>query len=203
MKTYLADRPQATVVNLGCGLDTTFQRVDNGTMRWIDIDLPDVITLRSDLLPSGPRQRSLAASVLDQRWIAEIETADGVFFVASGLLCYFEERQVRDLIVRLARAFCGGGMVLDTFSPLGMRVSNRRVLHDSGMDAGAVLRWCIRHPRDIRHWDDAIRVVSCSGLYSSISGRLPFLKRVGPWAVDVAGLMSVTVLRFATPGDPA
>jgi O-methyltransferase involved in polyketide biosynthesis len=203
VKAYLADRPQATVVNLGCGLDTTFQRVDNGTMRWIDLDLPDVITLRSDLLPSGPRQRSLASSVLDPGWIGEVETSDGVFFVASGVLCYFEEQQVRDLIVRLARAFLGGGMVLDTFSPLGMRVSNRRVLRNSGMDAGAVLRWCIRHPRDIQHWDDAIRVVSCSGLYSSLSGRLPLLKRVGPWAVDVAGLMSATVLRFAAPGDPA
>jgi len=202
IKAYLTDRPQATVVNLGCGLDTTFHRVDNGSMRWIDLDLPDVIALRSDLLPSGPRQRSLASSVLDPGWIREIEAPDGVFVVASGLLCYFEEPQVRDLIVRLARAFPGGGMVLDTFSPLGMRVSNRRILRDSGMDAGAVLRWCIRRPREIQHWDDEIRVVSCRGLYSSLSGRLPFLQRVGPWAVDVAGLMSALVLRFTAPGDP-
>jgi O-methyltransferase involved in polyketide biosynthesis len=47
LKAYLTDEPQATVVNLGCGFDTTFQRVDNGTMRWIDLDLPDVIELRS------------------------------------------------------------------------------------------------------------------------------------------------------------
>lgn len=203
VKAYVADRPAATVVNLGCGLDTTFQRVDNDTMRWIDLDLPDVIALRSDLLPSGQRQRALAGSVLDLGWIDDLETSHGVFFVASGLLCYLEEQQVRDLIVRLAGAFRGGGMVLDTFSPLGMRVSNRRVLKDSGMDPGAVLRWCIRHPRDIEHWDDAIRVVSCSGLYSSLSGRLPFLERIEPWAVDVAGLMSATVLRFVAPAGPS
>jgi O-methyltransferase involved in polyketide biosynthesis len=197
VKAYLSDRPQATVVNLGCGLDTTFQRVDNGTMRWIDLDLPDVIALRSDLLPSGPRQRSLATSVLDHGWIGEIDASYGVFVVAAGLLCYFEKQQVRDLLVRLARAFPGGGMVLDTFSPLGMRVSNRRVLRDSGMDSTAVLRWCIRRPRDIQHWDDAIRVVSCNGLYGSLSGRLPFGQRVGVWAVDAVGLMSAMELRFA------
>jgi O-methyltransferase involved in polyketide biosynthesis len=182
---------------MGCGFDTAFQRVDNGTMRRIDLDLPDVIELRSELLPPGPRQRSLGTSVLDPGWIGEIDASEGVFIVAAGLLCYFEEQQVRDLLVRLARAFPGGGMVLDTFSPLGMRVSNRRVLRDSGMDAAAVLRWCIRRPRDIQHWDDAIRVVSCSGLYSSVSGRLPFLQRVGVWAVDAVGLMSATELRFA------
>ena len=88
-------------------------------------------------------------------------------------------------------------MVLDTFSPLGMRVSNRRVLRESGMDAEAVLRWCIRRPRDIQHWDDAIHVVSCNGLYSSLSGRLPLVQRVGPWAADVIGIMSAMELRFA------
>ncbi|HTP26687.1 MAG TPA: class I SAM-dependent methyltransferase [Anaeromyxobacteraceae bacterium] len=197
VKACLAERSQATVVNLGCGLDTTFQRVDNGSMRWIDLDLPDVIALRSDLLPSRPRQRSLAVSILDPGWIGEVDASDGVFVVAAGVLCYFEEQQVRDLLVRLARAFPGGGMVLDTFSPLGMGVSNRRILRDSGMDAGAVLRWCIKRPRDIQHWDDAIRVASCSGLYSSLSGRLPFVQRVGPWAADAVGLMSMTELRFA------
>ena len=197
VKAYLAERPRATVVNLGCGLDTTFQRVDNGTVRWIELDFPDVIALRNDLLPSRSRQRSLAFSMLDPGWIGEVDTSDGVFVVAAGVLCYFEEQQVRDLLVRLARAFPGGGMVLDTFSPLGMRVSNRRVLRDSGMDAGAVLHWCIRRSRDIQHWDDAIRVVSCGGLYSSLSGLLPFSRRVGPWAVDAVGLMSAVQLRFA------
>ena len=202
VKAYLAERPRATIINLGCGLDTTFQRVDNGTMRWIDLDLPDVIALRSDLLPSMSRQRSLAISILDPGWIGDVDTSDGVFVVAAGVLCYFEERQVRDLLVRLARAFPGGGMVLDTFSPLGMGVSNRRVLRDSGMDAGAALHWCIRRPREIQHWDHAIRVVSCDGLYSSLSGRLPFSQRVGPWAVDAVGLMSAVELRFApVPGS--
>ena len=59
-----------------------------------------------------------------------------------------------------------------------------------------MLRWCIKRPRDIQHWDDAIRVVSCSGLYGSLSGRLPFAQRVGAWAVDAIGLISATELHF-------
>jgi O-methyltransferase involved in polyketide biosynthesis len=197
VKHYLADRPHATVVNLGCGLDTTFQRVDNGAVRWMDIDLPDVVALRNDLLPSGPRHRSLAFSALDPGWIGEVDASDGVFVVAAGVLCYFEEEQVRDLLVRLARAFPGGGMIFDTFSSLGMRISNRRVLRDSGMDAGTALRWCVRRPRNLQHLDAAIRVVGCRGLYGPLSGHhLPFVQRAASWAVDIAGLMSATELRF-------
>jgi O-methyltransferase involved in polyketide biosynthesis len=46
LRAFLREHPSATVVNLGCGLDTTFARVDNGTVTWYDLDLPDVIELR-------------------------------------------------------------------------------------------------------------------------------------------------------------
>jgi hypothetical protein len=67
------------------------------------------------------------------------------------------------------------------------------------MDAAAVLRWCIGRPRDIEHWDEAIRVVSCKGLYASLSGRLPLGQRIGAWAVDAIGLMSATEVCFVLP----
>jgi O-methyltransferase involved in polyketide biosynthesis len=46
IRRFLRDYPKATVVNLGCGLDTTYDRVDNGSLHWYDLDLPDVIELR-------------------------------------------------------------------------------------------------------------------------------------------------------------
>ena len=38
--------PNATFINLGCGLDDKFAQVDNGTIAWFDVDLPDQIALR-------------------------------------------------------------------------------------------------------------------------------------------------------------
>ena len=57
---YLEDHPEAAVVNLGCGLDDTFRKCDNGLCRGYNIDLPDVIRVRNDLLPAGEREINLA-----------------------------------------------------------------------------------------------------------------------------------------------
>jgi O-methyltransferase involved in polyketide biosynthesis len=68
IREFLQRHPHATIVNLGCGMDTTFDRVDNGTVRWYDLDLPDVIALRNKLISETPRRTSIAASLFDNKW---------------------------------------------------------------------------------------------------------------------------------------
>jgi hypothetical protein len=60
------------IVNIGTGLDTTFQRVDEGTVLWINIDLPDVFALRQKLIPDSGREMTIAKSVFDFTWIDDI-----------------------------------------------------------------------------------------------------------------------------------
>lgn len=43
---FLARHPGALVVEIGCGLDARFERIDDGLVNWIDMDLPEVIALR-------------------------------------------------------------------------------------------------------------------------------------------------------------
>ncbi len=45
-RDFLRRNPEAVVVHIGCGLDTRFERVDNGRVEWFDLDLPEVIELR-------------------------------------------------------------------------------------------------------------------------------------------------------------
>ena len=58
VKAYLKRRPDAAVVNLGCGLDVTFRKCDNGTCKGYNIDMPDVIAVRNELLPAGDRENT-------------------------------------------------------------------------------------------------------------------------------------------------
>ncbi len=73
VKTFLANNSSALVVNIGAGLDTTFQRVDNVSVLWINIDLPDVVALRQKLIPDSARELTIAKSVFDFTWMDDIE----------------------------------------------------------------------------------------------------------------------------------
>jgi O-methyltransferase involved in polyketide biosynthesis len=49
---FLAANPVSTVLHLGCGLDSRVFRIDPpATVRWYDVDMPDVIELRRCLYP--------------------------------------------------------------------------------------------------------------------------------------------------------
>ncbi|OKI17699.1 methyltransferase [Streptomyces sp. CB03911] len=110
---FLTRHPRGTVVCLGEGLETQYWRVDNGRATWLSVDLPELIALRERLLPAGPRQRLLACSVTDPRWMDEVDPAQGVLITAQGLLMYLRPGEVRELIAGCAERFPGGTLVLD------------------------------------------------------------------------------------------
>jgi O-methyltransferase involved in polyketide biosynthesis len=113
IRRFLANHPDGTVVALGEGLETQFWRVDNGRMHWLSVDLPECIELRSRLLPTSPRLRAVAGSVLDTAWMDEVDPARGVLLTAQGLLMYLQPGQVRQLIADCAARFPGGALVFD------------------------------------------------------------------------------------------
>ena len=117
---FLEKAPDGLVVNLGAGLDTRFYRLDNGAVRWIEIDLPDVIAFRRKLEePPSERHTLLAASVLDEDWIDQVARAAGsrVLFIAEGLFPYFTEAEHKSVFTRLAERFPGQEMLFQTFAP--------------------------------------------------------------------------------------
>jgi O-methyltransferase involved in polyketide biosynthesis len=113
IRRFLAAHPDGTVVALGEGLETQFWRVDNGRLRWLSVDLPESIDLRTRLLPSSPRLRTFAGSVLDKAWMDDVDPTRGVLLTAQGLLMYLQPGQVRRLIASCAERFPGGALVFD------------------------------------------------------------------------------------------
>jgi O-methyltransferase involved in polyketide biosynthesis len=110
---FLATHPDGTVVALGEGLETGFWRVDNGRVRWLSVELPEMAALRRELLPQAPNLRLIERSALDQAWMDEVDGSRGVLLTAQGLLMYFERDQVYELIDASRRRFAGGGLVFD------------------------------------------------------------------------------------------
>ena len=117
VKAYIAEHPYASVINIAAGLDTTFYRVDNGTIHWYDLDLPAVIEIRKQLLPEPDRVTYIAKSLLDPSWFEDVtHTEDGVFMIAGGVLRFLEEAQVKQFFSMLADNFPRGEIVFNAMS---------------------------------------------------------------------------------------
>ncbi|MEY6434021.1 class I SAM-dependent methyltransferase [Thioalkalicoccus limnaeus] len=111
--TWMANHPVGTVVELGCGLETQFQRIDNGRVRWLCVDVPEAIAVRERFLASSERCRFIARSALDLAWMDEVETPEAVFVTAQGLLMYFDEADVQRLLTAVIERFPGVEMMFD------------------------------------------------------------------------------------------
>ncbi|TGA96253.1 class I SAM-dependent methyltransferase [Streptomyces sp. MZ04] len=114
VRRFLDDHPDGTVVSLGEGLETQFWRVDNGRVRWLGVDLPEVAELRQRLLPDAPRHRTLSCSATDAGWMDEVDASRGVLIIAQGMLMYLPLDVVHRLIEACAVRFPGAELVFDT-----------------------------------------------------------------------------------------
>jgi O-methyltransferase involved in polyketide biosynthesis len=135
-KRYLVDHPAATVVAIAEGLQTSFYRIEasgvSDQFRWLTVDLPRIVELRSKLLPHSDRVTMCAESALDYTWMDKVDRTNGVFITAEGLLMYLEPSEAMGLITECAKRFPGGRMMFDVapawvsgLTSRGMRTSFR------------------------------------------------------------------------------
>jgi O-methyltransferase involved in polyketide biosynthesis len=202
IRTFLEQHPKTTIVNLGCGLDTTFERVDNGTLYWYDLDLPDVIELRTRYIQPTSRRQFIARSILDDSWMDVLEPANSVLFVAAGVLYYFEESQVRTVLSKLADRFPGSELIFDACSPRGLRIANKRVIEGGGMDATAQLKWGIRRASEILEWDRHFTIVAEYPIFRGLKDKLSLKEKWGTFLSDTLGIMSMIHVRMGAEIRP-
>ncbi|MGE5248672.1 MAG: methyltransferase domain-containing protein [Bacteroidota bacterium] len=158
-RAFVAAHPDAVVVHLGCGLDGRFERVDDGRVEWYDLDLPEVMQLRRALLDEHcQRHHLLTASVFDSAWRDEV----GLYrprpflFVAEGLFIYFEEAQVKSLVLDLENRFPGAELVFDALTPLGSWLHNFQLVFSR---VSARLQWGLQDPQELERWAPGIRLL--------------------------------------------
>jgi O-methyltransferase involved in polyketide biosynthesis len=156
IREFLARAPEGIVLHLGCGLDTRFFRVDNGVVRWYDLDLPDAVALRRKFFPETSRYRMIASSVTEYRWMDGIPRGKPVFTAAEGLMMYLPEEKVKELVLRLREAFPGSYLAFDAFSTLTAKNVRRAA---SLKATGAVVRWGIDDSKAIEAWAPGIRLI--------------------------------------------
>lgn len=138
VKDYLKKHPHAAVVNLGCGLDQTGRNCDNGTCRIYNLDFPDVIQVRNQLLPAGDREENIATDLNDFAWFDKIDASEGAVFFAAGVFYYFQKPMVKKLVAAMAEKFPGGRIVFDTCGKAALKLMSKTWLKQAEIqDVGA------------------------------------------------------------------
>ncbi len=189
VRAYIARHPEASVVNLGAGLDTAFYRVDNGTLRWYDLDLEAAMSLRSELLPAPERVTYLSGSLFDPTWVHRItKRENGVIILITGVFMYFTEPRIRAFLSSLADGFPRAEIVFDTqpwfASRQGKRLANQE-LENMGIQ-GSPVKWALRDARTITRWDNRIVVMDQFPLFTGIPRDPAYGESLTQWmdAVD-------------------
>ncbi|MFG3662311.1 class I SAM-dependent methyltransferase [Streptomyces sp. NPDC047706] len=156
---FLSVHPDGTVVEIGTGLNTRHERLDNGRARWFEIDLPDVIGLRRNFFADTPRRTMIAASVTDEAWAAEVASpaAGPYLFVAEAVLPYLHEPEVRRVVGLLSERFPGSLLALDTAGPGFFDAQEQ---HDALSKVDARMHWYCPDPARLADWRPGTRVLA-------------------------------------------
>ena len=186
VRDYLKDQPNAAVVNLGCGLDDTGRQCDNGTCRLYNLDLPDVIAVRDQLLPAGEREENIPCDLSGTAWFQRIDASGGAVFFAAGVFYYFLKEQVRALVRQMADAFPGGVLVFDAANEKAVRLMLKTWIKDAAIQNVGAYFAVSDARRELSAWDSRLRVSSRGYMLGyndlkdpSVSGFFRFLARVG------------------------
>ncbi len=158
VSAFLARHPKSIVVNLGAGLDARFHRLDNGQVRWFELDLPDVIALRHQFYNESPRHRFVATDLSKPDWIQELgRTDEPVLLIAEGLFPYLTGETVRGLCEHCLEYLPGSEMLAQSISP---NLVNRQAIIPGVKQTAAEFRWGIKSGREYEKWDKRIEFVA-------------------------------------------
>jgi O-methyltransferase involved in polyketide biosynthesis len=175
VREYLRSHQDAAIVNLGCGLDDTFHKCDNGSCRGYNIDMPDVISIRNELLPAGDREYNLAYNLNDDRWMDQIDGSRGVILFATGVFYYFKTEDVKILFDKLATRFPGGTLVFDACNQRGARMMTKTWLKEAGISDVQAF-FSLENVHELDSWSSGFSSVSSK---SYMRGYRDIYKEVG------------------------
>jgi len=186
VRDYLKTHPEAAVVNLGCGLDSTGRNCDNGRCKIYNIDFPDVIAVRDALLPAGEREQNLGCDLTDTTWFGEIDASGGAVFFASGVFYYFLTPQVQTLVRQMAAEFPGGKLVFDAACKTAVKMINKTWLKGAEIQNVGAYFAVSDAKKELSVWSEKLRVSSRGYMLGyqslddpSVSGLFRLLAKLG------------------------
>ena len=140
-------------------MDDSFSKADNGSCHGYNIDFPDVIAVRDDILGCGEREKNIGCDLNDYSWIDQIDGSKGAVFFAAGVFYYLKTEEVRRLTERLNERFPNGVLVFDSCNSIGAKMMRKTWLKGAGIsDVSAY--FSVEDIAEIRKWNNGFGSVT-------------------------------------------
>jgi O-methyltransferase involved in polyketide biosynthesis len=148
---FLREHPGGTVVEIGAGLNTRYERLDNGSAHWVELDLPDSMALRRRFFSETERRVMVEGSVVSDAWVASVTSRPApYFFVAEAVLPYLPENDVRTALATIAGVRGARSVAFDTAAARMVRTQDH---HDTLKKVSGRMQWACDDPRLVERWD--------------------------------------------------
>ena len=155
---FVTRHPDAVALDLGAGLDTRMLRITlPPTVDWYDIDFPEVITARRQLIPDRANAHGVGTDLTDPNWLETIPTDRPAVIVADGLLAFLAQEDMISLLNRLTSHFPSGEVAFNGYS--GFAIWAAKHYHGTQSVADLIKSPGFDDPREPERWDPSLRLV--------------------------------------------
>lgn len=164
VKELLVKYPNAVCINIGCGLDDRFSRVDNGKIRWFNVDLPDSIKVRKKIFEETEHEHMIAGDILETDWMRNIPKTDVTIIIAEGLFMYFSKEQIKAILNNITSSFDRGFLLAELMHPKMMKEK----MHDTVKHTKAKFGWGTRTGDELLPLDSELRFIKESSFWDEM-----------------------------------
>lgn len=119
----ISAHPNATVIHIGCGLDSRCLRVDSPETKWLDCDFLDVIDIRKKYYKETNYYSMKTVDASSQDDLYALPDAACVIVVLEGISMYLTNEQMHQFFCILNEKYSDVHILLDVYTEFGAKAS--------------------------------------------------------------------------------
>lgn len=201
---YLKDRPNASIVCLGCGLDFDPRRCCGEKNKIINVDFPDVIAVRETIAEKDEREVNIASDLTDLSWMDKVDGKNGVILYAAGVFHYLKKEDVKKIALAVAEKFPGGRLIFDTVGMIGYKLMMKIALKSHSMNDFGKLFYTGNAVKDLSGWSNKIHVSSRGYMLGYYDMKVPGVKGIHRLLARIGDkMMKMQIVRMDIGADSA
>ena len=168
VRDFVHKHHDAVVVDLGAGLDSGFYRVDPPpSVDWYSVDLPGILALRDEALPTNPHSHSVPVSLAEKHWPETIPGDRPTMLIADGLFAFLPEPVIVAIFRRITDHFSTGEFAFNDYGRIGWVSKLAIKLYPQKMFKDVGSQWGYAGFKDAHHpetWNPRMRLVEEASL---------------------------------------